>query len=63
MAENISQDNKTETIATTQKRVQCDGPEHSKHPRVYLTMVDDENGNPTHVVCPYCSRTYVYTGV
>lgn len=50
----------TETVTTGHKRVACDGPTFSKHPRVYLTMVDDAQGQPTNVVCPYCSRVYVY---
>jgi uncharacterized Zn-finger protein len=41
-------------------RVACDGPQFSKHPRVYLTMVDDAAGKPSFVVCPYCSRVYLY---
>lgn len=63
MAEPILAAEKEETTATNQLRIACDGPATSKHPRVYLTMVDDENGNPSHVVCPYCSKTYIYTGV
>lgn len=41
-------------------RVACDGPSVSKHPRVWLTMVDDAHGQPHHVVCPYCSHVFVY---
>lgn len=41
-------------------RVACDGPTASKHPRVWLTMVDDAGGRPHHVVCPYCSHVFVY---
>jgi len=63
MAEPILAVEKPETEATNNVRVACDGPSFSKHPRVYLTMVDDENGKPSHVVCPYCSKTFVYTGV
>jgi uncharacterized Zn-finger protein len=50
----------TETVTTPHKRVACDGPVFSKHPRVYLTMVDDTAGNPVSVVCPYCSRVFLY---
>ena len=39
-------------VKVNQKRVVCDGPEFSKHPRVYLTIDGDE------VVCPYCGRIY-----
>lgn len=63
MSEPILRDQKEDTMATTEKRVKCDGPDFSPHPRVYLTMVDDENGKASHVVCPYCSKTFVYTGV
>ena len=55
MSENISTKNKEEIIETDQKRVSCDGPEFSKHPRVYLSMTEDDT-----VVCPYCSRVYKY---
>lgn len=47
-----------ETVVTGERRVACDGPAFSKHPRVYLTMVDDINGAPASVVCPYCSRVF-----
>lgn len=63
MAEAILSNENSEIEATNSIRVACDGPSFSKHPRVYLTMVDDKNGKPTEVVCPYCSKTYVYTGV
>ena len=43
-----------EVVHTNQTRVSCDGPEHGRHPRIYLNMGDDD-----HVVCPYCSRTFV----
>ena len=55
MSEAISTKGKEEVIETNQKRVACDGPEFSKHPRVYLTMGDDGT-----VVCPYCSRVHKY---
>ncbi|HEX2859951.1 MAG TPA: zinc-finger domain-containing protein [Alphaproteobacteria bacterium] len=47
-------------MTTGDLRVMCDGPHFSKHPRVYLTMVDDAEGKPSFVVCPYCSRVYEY---
>lgn len=59
MSEPITPHN-AETVATPHKRVACDGPTFSKHPRVYLTMVDDAAGNPASVVCPYCSRVFLY---
>lgn len=59
MAEPITPTN-PQTTVTHQRRVVCDGPTTSKHPRVYLTMVDDAHGNPTHVVCPYCSHVFTY---
>lgn len=40
--------------------VMCDGPVFSRHPRVYLAMVDDTRGRPTQVVCPYCSHIFKY---
>lgn len=47
--------------ATSLKAV-CDGPAQGRHPRVFLTMVDDAQGHPSHVVCPYCSRVFRYAG-
>lgn len=45
-----------EVITVTQKRVACDGGKGALgHPRVFLTIGDDDK-----VVCPYCSRTFVY---
>lgn len=56
MAEPIAATN-AETIRTSNKKVWCDGPEFSKHPRIYLTTED----NLQHtVVCPYCSRTFIH---
>lgn len=51
---------KGETTRTGNLRVVCSGPQVSKHPQVYLTMVDDAHGHPSHVVCPYCSHTFRY---
>jgi uncharacterized Zn-finger protein len=42
-------------VHTSKTRVACDGPSFSGHPRVYLEM-----GATGQVVCPYCSRTFVY---
>lgn len=53
MAEKIVQDKALEIIESHEKEVSCDGPEFSKHPRVYLNM-----GKEVYVVCPYCSRHY-----
>ena len=48
-----------ETINVTSRTVACDGGDGSiGHPRVYLTIAEDES----KVVCPYCSRSYVLTG-
>lgn len=60
MSETITPKNKPEVITTGSLRVACDGPVFSKHPRVYLTMVDNAQGQPVDVVCPYCSRVYMY---
>lgn len=43
-----------EVFWTDQRRFACDGPEFSGHPRVYLTIPEDE----TQTFCPYCSRLY-----
>lgn len=59
MAEPITPTN-PQTTLVHQRRVMCNGPATGKHPRVYLTMVDDAQGNPTHVVCPYCSQVFTY---
>jgi uncharacterized Zn-finger protein len=49
-----------ELTRTGHRRVACSGPASGRHPKVYLTMVDDAYGNPSHVVCPYCSHTFEY---
>lgn len=41
-------------------RVTCGGPASGRHPKVFLTMVDDAAGNPHHVVCPYCSHVFEF---
>ncbi len=58
MSEPIRTENKAEITHTGALRVACTGPTFSKHPKVYLTMVDDEKGKPDHVVCPYCSHVF-----
>jgi len=47
-----------ETIEVTSHTVACDGGDGPLgHPRVFLTIPEDEH----EVVCPYCSRTFVLT--
>ena len=58
----VIQPNGDDVVVTDQLRVVCDGPVHGRHPRVYLTMVDDEDGVPTSVTCPYCSKVFKYRG-
>lgn len=60
MAEVIAADNKTDVVVTNQLRVACDGPAEGRHPRVFLTIEDDADGQPDQVVCPYCSRVFKY---
>lgn len=60
MSEPITTAHKDDVVHTGERRVVCDGPAFSKHPRVYLTMVDNAKGQPDHVVCPYCSRSFLY---
>ena len=62
MSEPITTSKKSDVVTVEAVRVACDGPVFSKHPRVYLTMVDDAKGKPDHVVCPYCSRVFKYIG-
>jgi uncharacterized Zn-finger protein len=62
MSEPIEIKEKEDVIVTSQVRVACEGPEDSRHPRIFLTMVDDKSGQPDHVVCPYCSRVFKYRG-
>ncbi|MFO0500219.1 MAG: zinc-finger domain-containing protein [Pseudomonadota bacterium] len=60
MSEPIRTEDKAETTVTGALRVACGGPMWGRHPKVYLTMVDDEQGKPNHVVCPYCSHVFIY---
>ena len=47
----------TEVIKTTNKQVRCDGGKGAHgHPAVYLTI----DPKTQEVVCPYCSRKFVY---
>ncbi len=43
-----------ERLTVTTRKVACDGPEFSKHPRVYLTI-----GTEGEIFCPYCSRHFI----
>jgi uncharacterized Zn-finger protein len=44
-----------EKIPTTTRKVFCDGGGGALgHPRVFLNIADGD-----HIVCPYCSRTFV----
>jgi uncharacterized Zn-finger protein len=48
-----------ETVHVTRLDVVCDGGQGALgHPRVYL-HIDAAEGS---IVCPYCSRTFVYEG-
>lgn len=48
-----------ETIAVHTLEVVCDGGQGALgHPRVYLHIEREEG----FVICPYCSRTYLYQG-
>lgn len=60
MAEPIATAHKPEVTRTGELRVACSGPLFSRHPKVWLTMVDDKNGHPANVVCPYCSHVFQY---
>lgn len=44
-----------ETIHVSTKEIICDGGE-AGHPRVFLHIEEGAN----QVVCPYCSRLFVY---
>ncbi|MBN8544466.1 MAG: zinc-finger domain-containing protein [Alphaproteobacteria bacterium] len=47
-----------ETIQAISREVACDGGGGALgHPKVYL-HIDQDKGDK--VVCPYCSRTYIY---
>jgi uncharacterized Zn-finger protein len=60
MSEPITPATKPEITETGHKRVSCQGPATGRHPKVYLTMVDDAEGRPQNVVCPYCSHVFRY---
>ena len=62
MAEPIAVGNKQDITVVDAVKVVCDGPGFSRHPRVFLTMVDDAQGKPDHVVCPYCSHVFKFSG-
>ena len=60
MSEVIEALGKQHVTRTGERKVRCDGPIFSKHPVVYLTMVDDAQGRPERVVCPYCSHVFEF---
>jgi uncharacterized Zn-finger protein len=60
MSEPIQTTNKSDTTMVGERRVACGGPSWGRHPKVFLTMVDNEQGIPSHVVCPYCSHTFIF---
>lgn len=46
-----------EIIETSKKEIACDGGKGALgHPRVYLTFPP----NSGEIVCPYCSRKYIF---
>lgn len=54
-----SQHPEFETIQVNSLEVVCDGGQGALgHPRVYLHI----EGQDGFVVCPYCSRTFLYAG-
>ncbi len=60
MAEPITPEGKDDLTKVGTLRVACSGPAWGRHPKVFLSMVDDAQGRPSHVVCPYCSHRFVY---
>ena len=54
----MTQNQPFERIQVTAREIACDGGGGALgHPKVYL-HIDHDDGDK--VVCPYCSRTYVY---
>lgn len=50
-------DSTFEVMEVHERKVQCDGGSGALgHPRVFLKIDETDQ-----VVCPYCSRTFVYT--
>ncbi len=43
-----------EVFYTDKPKVSCDGPDFSRHPRIYLTIPTEQS----QVFCPYCSRVF-----
>lgn len=54
MSEHIKASVNEITYINTEKAF-CDGPEFSKHPRVFLTVKGTEKNE---VVCPYCGHVF-----
>lgn len=51
MAEKITPSQKESILVNDQKAI-CDGPEESKHPRVFLKFEESQ------VTCPYCGNDF-----
>ena len=60
MAEPISAATKPEVTRTGALRVACTGPSWGPHPKVFLSVQKNAQGQPTHVVCPYCSHVFQF---
>ena len=46
--------NKFEIEYVDTKKVSCSGSTNLGHPRIFLTINENE------VTCPYCSKTFIY---
>lgn len=49
-----SMNSNIDKVVVTSRKVACDGPAFSGHPRIFLTI-----GAEGDVVCPYCSRHFI----
>jgi uncharacterized Zn-finger protein len=48
-----------EVVKVSEKEVSCDGGKGALgHPKVYLHIKPKED----EIVCPYCSKKFIYTG-
>ncbi len=49
---------KPEIVQSKNRDVSCDGGNLDGHPVVYLKI-----GQNDHVVCPYCSRKFIFSKI
>lgn len=51
--------NETGAIYVLSRKVSCEGPMHSNHPKVFLYIKETEKKEDL-INCPYCKQTFIF---